>query len=363
MPRAPVLQLLARPAALAVLLATLPACGSRAPSGPGDRDGGADAGDTTRRDGGPVALDAGGLPGASDASLPPGDPAVIKAGTVPIGGLDVEVELMGTATSTRPPVIFLHMGPGFAHEYLPPLMRFLLPGRLLVFYDMRGSGLSSVGTATVTLQQHARDLADLTDWTRAFTGGSPQLDLVAHGYGTAVAVLFAAAHPEQVAHLVLSDPYPADLNQLATLRAEALARLTTSERSLYYTVMATPKCRGDDNMCTLELWTLLGPHYLCPANAAQFDGLMFRYASDVLEARIELYMRQHGYDLRPSLAQISAPTTVISGPCDPTPAAAAATYTASISGSQAVTLDGAGFFPMVETATAFQAAVLRALGR
>src|SRR5688572_14274320 len=67
------------------------------------------------------------------------DPATIIEGLETIEGLDTFIHAQGTLTSTLPPVFLLATGPQFGHEYLPPHMRFLLPSRLLVYYDYRAA--------------------------------------------------------------------------------------------------------------------------------------------------------------------------------------------------------------------------------
>ena len=62
------------------------------------------------------------------------------------------------------------------------------------------------------------------------------------------------------------------------------------------------------------------------------------------------------------LAGVRAQTTVVSGPCEPTPAAAAEGY-ATIPGARHVVLPNTGEFGMVEETAAFQATVRHALFR
>src|SRR5207247_8202054 len=93
------------------------------------------------------------------------DQLVLRQGTETVSGLSTYVELLGTLTSTAPPLVLLHGGPGLSHEYLLPHMLFLATGRLLVLYDMRAMGESGVSdgtrSSTITMAQHAADLGNL----------------------------------------------------------------------------------------------------------------------------------------------------------------------------------------------------------
>jgi pimeloyl-ACP methyl ester carboxylesterase len=84
---------------------------------------------------------------------------------------------------------------------LPEFARFLdrlaAMGRLILF-DKRGTGLSDRVAGMPTLEQRADDIAAVMD-----AAGSGRAALVAWGEGAAIAVMFAATHPEHVAALVL----------------------------------------------------------------------------------------------------------------------------------------------------------------
>lgn len=353
--------------ALAIFAAVSFACGNSEPSGTSDASGSdAGAADGEANDSGSPD-DAGHIDGGPrDAGF--SDPATVLQGTHSIEGLITYVHMMGTFTSTLPAIILLPTGPDLSHEYLPNQMRFLLPGRLLVYYDLRASGRTSFGTtsmtATLTVDRHVLDLHDLVAFVDTFTPNAPEkVDLLGHGYGAGVAALYTAAHPEKVAHLVVTAPYPADANQLALYNAEAPSRLTSTERALINELELEPECRGDESRCTIEIWNILGPHYLCEENEGLFRSLTFEYGSPRARDFIEFGLRENRYDWRPIFATIAVPTTVISGPCDPIPAAAAVTYTSSISGSVHHVMSQSGHFPMLEQRDEYQRRVLEALRR
>ena len=84
---------------------------------------------------------------------------------------------------------------------LPEFTRFLerlaAMGRLILF-DKRGTGLSDRVAGMPTLEQRADDIAAVMD-----AAGSARAAIAAWGEGAAIAAMFAAAHPERVAALVL----------------------------------------------------------------------------------------------------------------------------------------------------------------
>jgi class 3 adenylate cyclase len=117
------------------------------------------------------------------------------------GDVDIAYQVVGPAS--RLDVVFV---PGWVSHLevmweLPEFAHFLdrlaAMGRLILF-DKRGTGLSDRVAGMPTLEQRAGDIGAVMD-----AAGSDRAALVAWGEGAAIAAMFAAAHPERVAALVL----------------------------------------------------------------------------------------------------------------------------------------------------------------
>lgn len=317
----------------------------------------------------------GGRPDAGDGTRPDAgfsDPGTIFEGIEIIGGTRIYVHFRGTLTSTMPPVLFINTGPSLGHEYLVEPMDFLLgpggdadPDRLLVLFDLRATGRSGIGTLGSTtapsLQKHVEDVRNVVGFVNMHVD-APKVDIVGHGYGAGVATHFAVRHPEMVSRLVLTSPYPADILQHAYYNAELSARLSTADRERVLAITREPDCRGNIPQCSIELWNINGPHFLCEENRALFDTMTFEHADFRASFfYVEEQLREQRYDWRPTLARVEAPTTIISGPCDPIPPEAAETYSTEIAGSMHFEIPNSGHFPMVETATTYRGIVRGAL--
>src|SRR5262245_60117475 len=116
-----------------------------------------------------------------------------------------------------PPIIVLHGGPSFDHNYLLPDMDRLAGAFRLIYYDQRGRGQSAgnVQSAEVTIQSEVDDLEAL----RAYF----QLDSVAllgHSWGGLLAMEYALRHPERVSHLILLNTAPASHDDCALFERE-----------------------------------------------------------------------------------------------------------------------------------------------
>ena len=117
------------------------------------------------------------------------------------GDVDIAYQVVGLAGQLD--LVFV---PGWVSHLevmweLPEFARFLdrlaAMGRLIMF-DKRGTELSDRVAGMATLEQRADDIAAVMD-----AAGSARAAIIAWGEGAAIAAMFAAAHPDRVAALVL----------------------------------------------------------------------------------------------------------------------------------------------------------------
>jgi pimeloyl-ACP methyl ester carboxylesterase len=117
---------------------------------------------------------------------------------VNFGNVKLSVEI---APGVGTPVVLLPGGAATSHGYFP-LLPDALAGRPVVCFDRPGTGLLQ-DTGVATLPGGSDALAAVLAELRA-TGAV----LVGHSLGGALAMQFAADHPERVAGMVLLDPTP-----------------------------------------------------------------------------------------------------------------------------------------------------------
>jgi proline iminopeptidase len=126
-----------------------------------------------------------------------------QTGVVPTPDVDLAYELYGHPGAATP-VIVANGGPGLSHIYMMQNDAWprLAKTRPIVFYDQRGTGKS-----TRVKQGASQDLdaqiADLEAIRAKFD--FQKFDLVGDSYGGFLAMAYAAAHPEHVEKLILSD--------------------------------------------------------------------------------------------------------------------------------------------------------------
>jgi proline iminopeptidase len=102
----------------------------------------------------------------------------------------------------NPTLIVLHGGPGSDYRYLLDL-QVLADQYFVVFYDQRGSGLSTrIGSENLTVQDMIDDL-DL--FIEHYSPNQP-IYLIGHSWGAMLASGYVGQYPEKVAKLVLAEP-------------------------------------------------------------------------------------------------------------------------------------------------------------
>jgi proline iminopeptidase len=137
-------------------------------------------------------------------------------GVIHTPDVDLGYEVYGQPTAETP-VIAVNGGPGLSHKYMiqNDVWEKLARRRQIVFYDQRGTGASKhvKPGASQTMDAQVGDL----DAVRAHFGFE-KVDLVGDSYGGFLSMAYAAAHPEHVHKLILSDsPPPAFKNMVHLL--------------------------------------------------------------------------------------------------------------------------------------------------
>ena len=130
-------------------------------------------------------------------------PKPATTGAVPTPDVDLFYETFG-ASSSATPIIVANGGPGLSHVYM--LQNNTWPriahSRQVIFYDQRGTGRSMRVNPDASFGMDAQ-IADLDAIRAKF--GFQKFDLAGDSYGGLLAMAYAAAHPEHIEKLILSD--------------------------------------------------------------------------------------------------------------------------------------------------------------
>jgi proline iminopeptidase len=261
--------------------------------------------------------------------------------------------------SGRDTVVVLHGGPGFTMDYLAADLEPLAARHVLLFYDQRGTGRSSLVTDSTSLDAQ-RFAEDLEAVRKHF--GLERVTLLAHSWGGGVAALYAGRYPERVGRLLVIDPTPARRSyfirgrEILNLRRDSVSRRRLEE--LQSARLANP---GSAAACrdyyTLWFVATFGDSAAAHRSRGDFCAGTPAALTNKLKSVDRYTTASLGdWDWRPALRAVTAPALVIRGTADFLPLESAREWTAALTNGRLLLFEGSGHFPYLEVPEQFFAA-------
>ena len=262
------------------------------------------------------------------------------------------------------PIIVLHGGPDFDHNYLVPELDRLAESFRLVYYDQRGRGRSA-GAVRAEDVGIASEIEDVESVRRHF--GFDQVTVLGHSWGGVLAMEYATRHAEHVSHLILLGTAPASRDDWLAFRehlpktrapgdVERLRALASSAgyeagdlevEKEYCRIHFSPTIRDRE-----ALESVVGRLY------THFTEETVLTARAIVQRLYEDTWMADGYDLIPKLRALRIPTLVLHGEHDFIPVAFADRVAQAMPCARLVVLEGCGHFAYVESPDAVHEHVL-----
>jgi pimeloyl-ACP methyl ester carboxylesterase len=250
------------------------------------------------------------------------------------------------ASGADDPLICLPGGPMQASVYLGDLGG-LSADRSLVLLDLRGTGASAVPAdpASYRCDRQVSDVEALRVHLEL-----EQVDLLAHSAGAALALLYAARHPDRVARLTLVNPSPRPVGlEITDQERREVAEMRRAEPWFAEAFAALERIW--DGQATDADWTAIAPF-----NYGRWDAAA--RANVAAEARqrnadaAAVYYSPGAVDpeaIRAALARLAVPVLLVSGEYDiQLPQKRAADYAGLFPQAKPVALSGGGHFPWLD---------------
>ena len=215
-------------------------------------------------------------------------------------------------------VVFVHGGPGLSMGDGGYAMRPLARQHTLILYDQRGGGRSDLVKDPARLTAVA-DVHDLEALREHF--GIEKMSLIGNSWGSGLAALYADAYSERVSRIVFLDPMPVALNPYAKERDQKIGSLMKPEDTARLKELGQrAKGATDDELraiCREEIRIFFGP-YLFHADGHDHDwsemcDMPVAAMRNVGVVGKAVTGSLGGFDFRPTLAKLKAPTLVIEG--------------------------------------------------
>jgi proline iminopeptidase len=278
-----------------------------------------------------------------------------STGTITTPDVDLAYETYGTPGSATP-VIVANGGPGLSHIYMlqNDVWTRLSRNRQIVFYDQRGTGKSKHVKPDASWGMDAQ-VADM-EAVRA-KSGFQKFDLIGDSYGGLLAMAYAAAHPEHIDKLILSDsaaPAWKDIVRvLPDVFPDVLEQIAAREKNSAGNPDAADQ-RMRDHFLMLFYSEANRDAYLAGVKNLEF----------VPEVAAAVQKATRTLELTPELPKFKFPTMVITGRYDMnvTPLTAWNIYKA-IPGAKFVVFEKSGHLPSYEEPDKYVQVVNEFLGQ
>jgi proline-specific peptidase len=251
------------------------------------------------------------------------------------------------------PIVVLHGGPDFDHEYLQPELDALAETFHLVYYDQRGRGRSYAGegASDVTIATEMEDLDRIRAWT-----GADAVAVLGHSWGGLLAMEYAIRNPARVSHLILLNTAPASHQDALELQREWRARRSPAQAARMNELRSDPLFLSGDFEAEAEYYRM---HFGSTVPPDRLDEVVRRLrvgftpdgvvaARAIEDALYEQTWVSEDYDLIPELRALRVPTLIVRGGNDFIPVEAVRRIASAIQGSRLVEMAGVGHFTFLE---------------
>jgi proline iminopeptidase len=254
----------------------------------------------------------------------------------------------------RDTIIAIHGGPGVDLESIINDFTPLTEHHVVIFYDQRGTGRSTLPRDTTMLTAE-RQISDLDAVRQHF--GLKRVTLVAHSYGPLLAATYALAHPDAVRRMVFFNPVPPRRGDFWDRFGKTVAtRLDTAQNAKLAEAMKRLNDPSSDIVgdCR-EIWAvLLRPRLADPdrslplikSDLCASDPVGIRYGLTVTN---RVVMASYGdWDLRARLRTLETPLLVVHGEEDAIPMDLVQEWVTSMPHAQLLKVPNAAHFSYVE---------------
>jgi proline iminopeptidase len=253
------------------------------------------------------------------------------------------------------PIIVVHGGPGLDHSYLQPGLNVLAQRNALIYYDQRGTGRSSaeLDSSAINLDAFVDDIDALRQAL-----GYERVDVLGHSFGALIAIAYARVHPESVRTLILMNPVEPGQRFSEQLTQRQASRRTREDSLQLAEFTAGEAFAARDPATVSEVYRILFRQAL--RDRARIDDLNLDLAETTAKNGGEvgrlLGESMGEVDWWEGLSEISAPTLVLHGRYDLTPAAMSQALANAIPLGRMVLLQS-GHFPYMEDSDGLLSAI------
>lgn len=253
-----------------------------------------------------LALALAAAPLATSAQKPM--PVIPPTGHVQRPGVALAYWVYGQPHAGVTPVFAVNGGPGLSHIYMVQndVWQRLAAHRQVIFYDQRGTGESPLSdpAAPQTMDTQVADLDALRERLHF-----DRIDLCGDSFGGLLVIAYAAAHPEHVHKLIISDGLPSR-KAIVHLFPQVFPDRLEADDAAMRASHATPEEQAQQGLRDHFAMIFYSRENLARYMANAKDLRLYPEASQAVNRSIA------NLDLTPALAKFQFPVLVITGRYD-----------------------------------------------
>lgn len=259
-----------------------------------------------------------------------------------------EAKLFCRAIGQGKPLIVIHGGPGLTQDYLLPQMYELAKNNLVIFYDQRGCGKSTVdiNANTINIESFLNDIEAIR---KAFN--LDKISVLGHSWGGFLAMQYTIEHPEHVDKLILSNSSPATSDGYALFGQEYMRRMGPYQEELDK-IRSSQGFRDGDSCVMEQFYRLIFRQYCYIPEKANLLNLWMTSIASLNGAKVSEIIRENvldkSFNLNNGLKSLKVSVLILHGDVDPIPSSTAQAIHDNIPNSKYILMKNCGHFPYVE---------------
>ncbi len=284
-----------------------------------------------------------------------------REGTAPFRGWRTWYRVTGDPDSSKAPLVILHGGPGFSHDYLLRLTSLADAGRLVIHYDQLGAGRSThLPDKGADFWQVPLFVDELDNLLRHL-GIAGRYHLLGQSWGGMLAAEHAVTQPAGLRALVIADsPASMELWVREADKLRALLPASVQETLLRHEAAGTTETADyqdavrvfyDRHLCRVA-WP---PEVEASFAAMEADPTVYHIMNGPSEFHCVGTIRN--WSIIDRLDRIKAPTLLISGRHDEATEAVVQPFADRVAGARWTIYEASSHMPHVEETDAFLAEV------
>ncbi len=282
-------------------------------------------------------------------------PVLVEELTITANNIQFYVKKVGKGI----PVIVIHGGPAFMHNYFLPHLEPLAQDYQFILFDQRGCGKSSFpADSSFKMEDYVADIDALIAELKP-----DKTILFGHSWGGLIAANYADAHKEKVHQLILCNSFPINSTFYEQSLERKNAKRSEQDTKEWVEVVMSSEYKNGQPETMKKAFLLNEKYNLARPDTYEevFAQVVFPGTSQKLQKLTEGLSERYlyNYNIQPMLQQLTCPVLIIQSDLDNIPFEATQALHESIKHAELVVIKNSCHYPFAENPEDFGKALQR----